>query len=181
MPLFAQDLIHKFEVGAGSRVLRIAVSIVAVVALALFYNMALFRNFSTAEAMDAAQLARNISEGKGFTTDFVRPFSIHLLKKHHRDPQEKTVNTNALAAALEQSADISNPPVYPVLLAGVLKVMPFDYPDLRAQRTFTTYAPELWIAGFNQLLLLICACLVFALGRQLFDEAVGWVSAAVFA
>src|SRR5687768_10353767 len=131
MPLFAQDLIHKFEVGAGSRWLRIGVSIVAVVALALFYNMALFRNFSTSEAMDAAQLARNISEGKGFTTDFVRPFSIYLLKKQQRSPGEASANTNAVAAALERSADMSNPPVYPVLLAGVLRLMPFKYPDLR--------------------------------------------------
>jgi hypothetical protein len=180
MPLFAQDLIHKFEVGAGSRLLRIGVSIVAVVALALFYNMALFRNFSTAEAMDAAQVARNISEGKGFTTDFVRPFSIYLLKKHNKSTREQTANTNSLAAALERSADVSNPPVYPLLLAGVLKLMPFPYPDLHRQRSFSTYAPELWIAGFNQVLLLVCACLVFALARRLFDEAVGWVSAAVF-
>jgi hypothetical protein len=180
MPLFAQDLIHKFEVGAGSRWLRIGVSIVGVVALALFYNMALFRNFSTSEAMDAAQLARNISEGKGFTTDFVRPFSIYLLKQQQRSAGEPTGNTNALAAAVERSADMSNPPVYPVLLAGVLKLMPFKYPDVRTQRSFSTYSPELWIAGFNQVLLLVCACLVFALGRRLFDEAVGWVSAAVF-
>jgi hypothetical protein len=180
MPLFAQDLIHKFEVGAGSRLLRIAVSIVAVVALALFYNMALFRNFSTPEAMDAAQLARNISEGKGFTTDFVRPFSIYLLKKQGQSSQGQTAGTNSVVAALERSADVSNPPIYPVLLAGVLKLMPFAYPDPGAHRSFTTYSPELWIAGFNQVLLLICACLVFALGRRLFDEAVGWVSAAVF-
>lgn len=58
---------------------------VALVALALFYNMAAFQNFATPEAMDGAQLARNISEGKGFTTDFVRPLSLHLLRKHERN------------------------------------------------------------------------------------------------
>ena len=177
MPLFAQDVIHKFELGAGNRLLKIAVAFIAVIALALFYNMAAFRNFATAEAMDAAQLARNISEGKGFITDYVRPFSIYLHRKHA--PAGASA-TNFVASALERSPDVSNPPAYPLVLAGVLKLMPFSYPEVRAGRSFTTYSPELWIAGFNQLLLVVCAALVFSLARRLFDEPVAWVSATVF-
>lgn len=174
MPLFAQDLIHKLELGGGNRVLKITVAFIAVIALALFYNMAAYRNFATSEAMDAAQLARNISEGQGFTTDFVRPFSIYLLKRHTR------ADTNSLSTALQKSPDLSNPPAYPLLLAGVLKLMPFGYPDLETDRAFNTYSPELWIAGFNQLLLLLCACLIFSIAHRLFDEPVAWISAAVF-
>jgi 4-amino-4-deoxy-L-arabinose transferase-like glycosyltransferase len=174
MPLFAQDIIHKLEVGTGNRLLKIAVAFIAFIALALFYNMAAFRNFASLEAMDTAQLARNISKGRGFTTDFVRPFSIYLFRKHAGS------DSNSLPAMLEKSPDLSNPPAYPLVLAGVFKVLPVDFPDVQAARSFTTYSPEVWVAGVNQLLLLLCACLVFSIARRLFDEPVAWVSAAVF-
>jgi len=140
MPLFAQDIIHKFELGAGRRLLKTTVGVIA--------------------------------EGKGFATDFVRPFSLYLLKRN--------VSTNSFATQVDKTPDLSNPPAYPLVLAGLLKIMPFAYPDVRKERSFATYAPELWIAGFNQLLVLVCAGLVFVLARRLFDEPVAWISAAVF-
>src|SRR5688572_22698653 len=108
MPVFAQDLIHKLEVGSGYRVLKFAVGIVAIVALGLLYDLVGFQNFSTAEAMDAAQLARNISAGEGFTTKVVRPLSLYLLKgKAEREvgrdvpiapPPSETVTTGSSGA-----------------------------------------------------------------------------------
>src|SRR5688572_12922154 len=219
MPLFAQDIIHKLELGRGYRVLKFGVGIVAVVALAAFYNMAAFQNFSTAEAMDAAQVARNVSEGKGFTTDLVRPLSLYLLgttsvaanrsgTEVGRDvaiaPQASSVAATNLATdgaatgvvangmgatasrpadlakVIERCPDLANGPGYPLLLAGVLKAMPFAYPEMNPAMPFRTYSPEVWIAGFNQFLLLGCAWVIFLIGRRLFDEPVAWVSAAVF-
>jgi 4-amino-4-deoxy-L-arabinose transferase-like glycosyltransferase len=43
------------------------------------------------------------------------------------------------------------------------------------------YVPDLWIAGFNQLLFFLAVWLVFRLARRLFDEPVAWLSAGVFA
>src|SRR5687768_12729310 len=102
MPVFAQDVLHKLEVGSGYRVLKAGVAIVAIVALALFYNLASYQNFSTAEAMDAAQLARNISEGEGFTTDVVRPLSLYLLKRHGA----KEDSTNSFSAQIDRHPDL---------------------------------------------------------------------------
>jgi hypothetical protein len=196
MPIFVHDIIHKLELGSGHRILKIGVAVVSLVALALFYNMAAFQNFATPEAMDAAQLARNISEGKGFTTDVVRPLSLHLLRKHAAaqvgrdvpiappgsgDGTADSSPIGTLICPMPDWPDLSNPPAYPLVLAGVLKFMPFDYPDISEAKSFTTYSPEVWIAGFNQLLLVVCACLVFSLARRLFDEPVAWVSATVFA
>ena len=42
---------------------------------------------ATQEAMDAAQLARNIAQGKGYTTLFIRPFSMYLVKKRNLEKQ----------------------------------------------------------------------------------------------
>src|ERR1035441_7740013 len=78
-----QNLIHKLEEGAGARYVRIVLLILAVVAVMVLYDLRACRNFSTPEAMDSAQLARNISEGKGYTTLFVRPLSLYLVQRHH--------------------------------------------------------------------------------------------------
>src|SRR5215204_2246256 len=89
------------------------------------YNMRAFRNFSTQEAMDAAQLGRNIAEGQGYTTHFVRPISIYLVKKASEHKKGKT--STDPAALKTMHPDLANPPLYPVLLAGLMKVLPFNY------------------------------------------------------
>ena len=55
-----QRIVHLFDVGAGSRVLRIVMVGLMAFALGLWYDLRDFQNFSTPEAMDSAQLARNI-------------------------------------------------------------------------------------------------------------------------
>jgi len=170
MPL--QDVIHKLTAGSGARAITAALVFFGMVGLAVWYDLAAFKNLSTIEGMDAAQLGRNISGGHGFTTQFVRPLSIHLIKKHRADG-------DALLA--EQHPDLANAPLYPLLLAGALKVMPFGHPDLSEVKQFSLYAPDLWIAGLNQFLFFLAVWMVFRLGRRLFDEPVGWVSAGVFA
>jgi hypothetical protein len=170
MPL--QDLIHKLTAGSGARALTAAIVFFGMVGLAVWYDLAGFKNLSTIEGMDASQLGRNIAEGRGFTTQFVRPFSIYLLKKHRSDG-------NAWPG--ERHPDLANAPLYPLLLAGVLKIMPFSYPDLSEAKQFSVYVPDLWIAGFNQLLFFVAVWMVFRLARRLFEEAVAWVSAGVFA
>jgi len=191
MSVPVQELIHKWELGAGSRVLKLMVGFVAMVGLAIFYDLAAFRNLSTLEGMDAAQLARNISEGRGYTTEFIRPLSIYLLRRHANQgvptPSNDSNPTNRVAAVPPQDGfrldgphpDLANAPLYPFLLAGVLKAMPFDYPDLSTVKQFSIYGPDLWIAIFNQALFLLAVCMVFRLGRRLFDEPVGWMSAAL--
>ena len=50
--------------------------------LGVIYNLHAYRNFATQEAMDSAQLARNMAEGNGYTTLFIRPFSLYLVQSH---------------------------------------------------------------------------------------------------
>src|SRR5215475_3401373 len=109
MPL--QDTIHKWTEGSGARWVRLMLVFFVVLLLAVWYDAAAFRNLSTIEAMDAAQLGRNISEGRGFTTDFIRPFSMSLLRKHRGDAALKG----------EKHPDLANAPLYPLALAGALK------------------------------------------------------------
>src|SRR5207249_7752587 len=85
-----QALIHKLEVGGGMRYIRIGLSLLALVLLIVGYNWRAFKNMSTQEAMDAAQLGRNLAQGNGYSTLFVRPFSIYLLKRWHQNEASPT-------------------------------------------------------------------------------------------
>jgi hypothetical protein len=184
-----QDLLHKLEVGGGMRYLRVALAVLAVVLLIVGYNLRAFRNMSTPEAMDAAQLARNLAHGKGYTTLFIRPFSMFLVKKHNLRTQvaQQPGKVADLAQIRGMHPDLANPPVYPVVLAALMKVLPFHYPvdtrhpfwsmGMSGRRVFYRYEPDFLIALFNQLLLLALIALVFFLARRLFDRGVAWLSA----
>jgi 4-amino-4-deoxy-L-arabinose transferase-like glycosyltransferase len=189
MPLTEQiqTLIHKLEVGTGSRYLRIFMLALGVVALAFLYDIRAYRNLATPEAMDAAQLARNISEGGGFTTQFIRPFSLYLVQNHNQAKSSLALTNAGLDFARIKTAhpDISNPPVYPLMLAGLMKVLPFHYAvNLKSAfwangGSFWRYQPDFLIAIFNEVLLIVAAVLTFLLAENLFDSSVAWLSSAL--
>jgi len=187
MPLveIIQNLIHKLEVGAGPRFFRVAAVLLAVLALALRYDFHAYRNLATPEGMDAAQLARNISEGKGYTTLFIRPLSLYLVQSHTEAGASLSPTNTSFDFAHVKAAhpDLANPPVYPVLLAGLMKVLPFHYavetkkPFWSDNGKFSRYQPDFLIAVFNQILLVAAAGLTFFIARKLFDANVAWLSA----
>ncbi|MGO9588339.1 MAG: ArnT family glycosyltransferase [Limisphaerales bacterium] len=190
MPLreLIQKLIHMSEVGAGSRYLRFLVLGLAVVGLALVYNLRAYRNLATQEAMDSAQLARNFAEGKGYTTLFIRPFSLYLVQSHNEAKHAAApaaTNSDFAQIKFNPHPDLANPPVYPMVLAGLMKVRTFRYPvELKKpfwsdNSRFWRYQPDFQIAVFNQILLLVAVALTFFLARKLFDANVAWVSALV--
>ena len=180
-----QNLIHKLDVGAGRRFFRITAVLLAVVALAMLYDVHAYRNLATPEGMDAAQLARNISEGKGYTTLFIRPLSLYLVQKHNAGGTPPALINASYDFMRIQTAqpDLANPPVYPVLLAGLMKILPFQYAvDLKSpfwsdNGRFGRYEPDFLIAVFNQILLMAAIVLTFFLARKLFDASVAWLSA----
>ena len=156
-----------------------------VVALVVLYDLRAYRNFSTPEAMDTAQLARNIADGKGYTTLFIRPLSLYLVQKNNEARQaDAPVSAGADFAQIQAPhPDLANPPVYPMVLAGLMKVLPFHF-DVEMKKPFWSdggrflrYQPDFLIAVFNEMLLLVVVALTFFLARKLFDPAVAWLSA----
>src|SRR5438876_4495460 len=183
MPIL-QDLIHKLEVGEGGRFIKIGLAVLAVLGGTVFYNYKNFKNMSTQEAMDSAQLARNLAQGKGYTTFFIRPFSMYLLKKHNeakRGPPEPG-KTAEYTQIKERHPDITNPPVYPFVLAGLMKVLPFEFaipvikpkPFWSNNGAFWRYEPDFLISVFNQLLFFGVMVLFFFLARRFFDPRTAW-------
>ncbi|MEN9574456.1 MAG: hypothetical protein RL514_2311 [Verrucomicrobiota bacterium] len=162
-----QEMIHSFEEGAGARALKRVGFIVAFAVLALAYDLRAWRNFSNPDAMDAAQVARNLAEGHGFTTQFIRPASLYLVG-------QKT----GTASLTNAHPDLAHAPAYPALLAGAMRTLPFDF-KFAADEQFRTWQPEHAIAAVNQALFLLAVLLAWRLARNLFDPVVAWLSAGV--
>ena len=181
-----QHLIHAVEVGRFSRWLQLLPLAVAVIGLAVLYDLSSYRGFNSPEAMDAAQVARNVAEGKGYTTDFIRPFSVFLIQKHNHEIHVGEIlmtNTVDFAEINGAHPDLANPPVYPTVLAGFMKIWKPEWkaqtrkPFWAAGGRFQRYQPEFRIALLNQALLLVVVALTFLLARKLFDAEAAWLTA----
>ena len=181
-----QRAIHALEVGVLSRWLKFLPLVVAVIGLALLYDLSAYRSFNSVEAMDAAQVARNVASGKGYTTDFIRPFSVYLVQKHNHElhaGEIQTTNAVDFAQLNSPHPDLANAPVYPTVLAGLIKFWPPDWkaetrrPFWSAGGRFMRYQAEWRIAIFNQLLLLAIVAMTFVIARKLFDALAAWLAA----
>mgnify|MGYP001194771689 CR=1 FL=1 len=166
-----QEYINSIEEGKGAKLIRIAVLLLMLVGASLVYNINFTRNFTAPEAMDSAQLARNIAQGNGFKTQFIRPVAIDMLRQTGNLTNEELK---------ESFPDITHPPLYPLLLAGWMKLMPFKFEiDLNNSES-KRYQPEILIYLFNQILFFLALLQVFRLGEKLFDNLVAWCSSLVF-
>jgi hypothetical protein len=138
------------------------------------------------EAMDGAQVARNLAEGRGFTTKVIRPFDVYLLQKHNRNRLAEQVSGTNIVDAAEiygPHPDLANAPLYPVVLAGLFKVLHPDWklelhkPFWSDSGRFLRYRPEFQIAIFNQVLLLIAVLLTFLVAKTILDTPAAWLAA----
>ena len=167
-----QEIIHSLEEGKWAKRIRGLVLLLLIGSLGLVYYINLTRSFTAPEAMDAAQLARNIAVGRGYTTQFIRPLSLDILR------QQGAVSDVELRSKFP---DITNPPVYPMLLAALMKVLPFEFEiDLQKANEFKQYQPEFLIWLLNQALFFVALIQVFRLGEKLFDPSVAWCAALLF-
>jgi hypothetical protein len=180
-----QGAIRWLEVAGGRKALKILTIVLGVAAVAVLFEFRCFRNMESPEAMDAAQLARNISQGKGFTTQFIRPFSMFLQKDHNQLVEGAAVGRIAeLTKIKDAHPDISNAPLYPLFLAAGMKILPFQFTLPNRPRLFFSpggnfqrYQPDFIIALLNQTLFAASIVSLFFLAWRLFDLSTAWLSA----
>src|ERR1044071_3867618 len=123
MPL--QEWIHQLEEGKGAVWIKRIFFFLAFAGLAAVYDIRQYKNFATSEAMDSAQVARQIAFGKGFTTKFVRPLSVKLMVLHQG---EKILDEKSPHHPLNKPhPDLANAPVFPLLEAALMKAAPMKF------------------------------------------------------
>ena len=170
-----QGIIHKFEVGEGRHYIPVGAGILLFIAILAIYNLREATGFASIEAMDTSQIARNIAQGEGFTTNFIRPLSLALV-------EEQGGNTINDPLKLQTNhPDLANPPLYPYLLGGIMKALPFTYriPELRS-KNFWRFQPEIIIGVINQGFFIASGILLFLIARRLFDDSIAYFTVIVF-
>lgn len=126
-----------------------------------------FRGLRGPEAMENAQLARNLSRGQGFRTQCLRPADFW----YARTQAAKTYSVHA-------HPDMRRPPGFPVLLAAVFSV---TNPRFECVPNSGIFEPD-WTAVAMSCIVLtaLTAVLVFALAALLFDYRIGALAFALF-
>ncbi len=136
-----------------------------VLALVTIQLVLTFRGLYHKEAMDQAQIARNIANGKGFTTQVIRPVELVDHAKAAADKGTDKID-------LDNFRDTNYAPLYPYTLALALKIT--GQADVEATRlediSPEIYGPDRVIAGVSCLFFIIALIQIFYLSRRLFDD-----------
>jgi 4-amino-4-deoxy-L-arabinose transferase-like glycosyltransferase len=163
-----QDLIYNVDEGIGSQLAKGGLYLFAVIALMSVYWLSQFWGLKEPEAMDQAQIARNLMEGEGFTTKVIRPAATWHLEQHGVDPR----------AIMLQQPDIMHPPVYPWLLAQAFRFVEGSFDPGQKVRA---YPPEQWaIIPLGNLFTILTGLLVFLIARRFFEPRIALLGASLF-
>ncbi len=86
---FIQRCVHAVETGGYAIWVQRALGVALLVGLAFYYMGHEFRGLATSQAMDQAQIGRNIANGEGWRTDFVRPRAVGQLQQAKKNVAER--------------------------------------------------------------------------------------------
>ncbi|MEN7973233.1 MAG: hypothetical protein ABFR47_05315 [Verrucomicrobiota bacterium] len=169
------DIVYSIDTGTGLKVIRVSLYILFLLVIVMLYTATQFRGLDNEEAMDYAQLGRNISLNGGMlTTKCIRPSS--MWKVASRNVQE-----NSQVAG---HPDLYHPPAYPMLLATGFKffemigIDPFKLPE--GGRATSLPAEQWVILPINHLFCILTGWIVFSLGKRLFSREIGFLGMTIY-
>ena len=163
-----QAFVNTLDEGASGRLLRGLLFLILLAAVFGSYAWSQFAGLKEPEAMECAQLARNLARGRGYTTQCIRPADLDFLTRNA--PSRQT---------LARWPELRLPPLHPAVLAAGFKLVPCSFAPPRSS---APYDPEkkvivllgaLWFAA--------TALLVLRMGCLWFDRRVGLLAVLAFA
>jgi hypothetical protein len=154
-----QGFVHSLEQGKIAGFVRLVLSLVAVIALALLYLLLQFRGLSTAAGIDQAQIAREISRGNGFSTKNIRPLEAHLLQQTFGEVPTGNV------------PDLYHAPLNPIVNAGVLYLLSSQLAQ-KVDNDDPVYRGDRIIATVSVFFFLLAVLVNFFIAQLLFDRKV---------
>ncbi len=158
-----QAFIHELEQGRLAPLIRRGLLVVVLLAIALVYLGWNFRGFVLPEAMDQAQVARQLATGHGWTTRLIRPLAIWQIQ------------ANLSAQPKGDFPDTFNAPLPPLVNAIAVKLAGAQ--GKFAQGEYIMPA-ERFIVALSMICFLLSLTVQFFLLRRLFDQRLaGWAVA----
>lgn len=154
-------MVHSFETGAPMGWIRRGLIVAAIAGVSLFYLAHEFRGLATSQAMDQAQIGREIARGHGWQTQFARPRSIGQMLSHGKDVRQKIWS------------DTYNAPLPP--LVNAIALLPIKkYWKMTAQNII--YIGDRAIAAMAVCLFLASVVVFFFVTRRLFDQPLAYMA-----
>lgn len=171
-----QDLVYNIDIGFGLRLIQGGLIVLAVLLQVLVYTATQFRGLDNAEAMDLAQVGRNLMQTGRFTTLNIRPASLALMRQR-TGQAHIPLFTPELAPA---HPDLYHAPVYPALLAGGFRLGRAAF-RVGGDKGAGVFAPEQWVViPLNHLFVLLNGVLLILLARRLFGLRTALLSLAAY-
>lgn len=151
----------------AATLVRRIVFILCLLGLTAIHLGVVFRGLGTPEAMDQAQLGREIARGEGFATKVIRPLELHLAESH----QESAVPFIGLR-------DTYQSPLNPLVLGAVFKLVGADQPDKWTMPTDKlVYDLDRVVALVSTLFFLMAIGVTYLLVSRIFDGKIAGFTA----
>jgi len=148
-------------------IIRRSLFFLVLVALTLGNLFTLFRGLNSPQAMDQAQIAREIARGNGFTTKMIRPAAYHQAQKG----EERAVSFVGFQ-------DTYHSPLNPLLNAAVLKLIGADNPEAwQMGENQMVFPLDRVIATVSTLFFLMAIGVNYLLVSRIFDAKIAGVTA----
>lgn len=170
-----QDWVYNVEAGPLRLwLVRIALFLL-VLGMSAYIGIREFNGLRTFEAMDVAQQARQLAEGKGFTTLLIRPLALWQIR----------ANFGTEAPSVSAFPETLTPPLFPLVLGGLFKagslakVIQFELSP-EALKGFRIFPPDTVFLGLQLLLVVATAFVVYAWAEKQFDIGTGILAVTFF-
>jgi len=147
-------------------IIRRSLFFLLLVTLTLLNLFILFRGLNSPQAMDQAQIAREIARGNGFTTKVIRPAAYHQVQKVKS------------AAPFVAFPDTYHAPLNPLINAAVLKLVGADSADdWNMSLKQMVFPLDRIIAAVSTLFFLMSIGVTYLLVSRIFDAKIAGVVA----
>jgi len=147
-------------------IIRRSLFFVLLVSLTLGNLFTLFRGLNSPQAMDQAQIAREIARGNGFSTKFIRPAAYHQAER----AQGPT--------SIKGFSDAYHSPLNPLINAAVLKLIGGDSAeDWKMGPNTLVFPLDRIIAAVSTLFFLMAIGVNYLLVSRIFDAKIAGVCA----
>ena len=147
-------------------VVRRSLFFLLLVLLTLGNLFILFKGLNSPQAMDQAQIAREIARGNGFTTKFIRPAAYYQASQAHPN------------TPFSSFGDTYHSPLNPLINAAVLKAVGADKPDSwKMSENQMVFPLDRVIAAVSTVFFLMAIGVSYLLISRIFDPKIAGVCA----
>lgn len=164
-----QDLVYNVDVGIGLRLIQVSLYLLFVLITMLLYTATQFRGLKEADAMDCAQVGRNLALRGRFVTQVVRPASLWFLARKNPTAGLK----------IDPHPDLLHAPLWPALLAAGFKLSRVSF--VMDKPGFAVFPPEQWIVvPLGHLFTLLTGLVLYLFGQRLFERRVALLGTTIY-